>query len=87
MRSVWPPAPATAARPTWAFDFWTTEIFDERNVAGGVAANNILIAVAIPINPHRRGQRPEFHLIGFLLKIYRRQKLRQPIANLARVFD
>ena len=73
--------------PPWPFNFWAAEIFDERNVAGGVAADDVLITVSIPIKPHRRRQRAELHLVGFLLKINRRQKLRQSITHLAGMFD
>ena len=73
-------------RPFGAFDFRAAEVFDESNVAGGVATDDVLIAIAVPIETDRRGQRAKLHLICLLLKINRRQKLRLAVAHLARVF-
>ena len=55
-------------------DAGSAEVLEERDVSRGIAANEIDISVAIPIEPDWRGERPKLHLISLLLEILRRQE-------------
>ena len=63
------------------------EIFDEGDVAGAIARDEVLVAVAVPIDRVGRGERTEFHVGRKLAEIARRQKLRHPADGFPRVFD
>ena len=63
------------------------EVFDERDVARAIAGDEILVAIAVPIDGVGRGEGAEFHIGSELTEIARRQKLRHAVDSLARVFD
>ncbi len=66
----------------------SAQVLDQRDVAGRVAADDVGVPVAIPIEAARRRQRPELHVIGLLLEITRREELRRAIrGQFAGVFD
>ncbi len=70
------------------FDFWPAEVFKESDVTRRVASHDVSIAVAVPIESHRRCQRTEFQGVSCLFEINRRRKNRRVIfGELAHVFD
>src|SRR5262245_3860364 len=70
-----PRLPAMAGPPSRLFHAATAEILDESQVASGVAGDDVEVAVGVPIEADRRGQRAELEIIGLLLEIARRQEL------------
>ena len=63
------------------------EIFKKADVTGGVAAHDVIVAVAVPINRHRRGKRAELYARRLLPKKSRRGKKWRAIGHAAGVLD
>ena len=57
--------------PFRILDTFAAEVLDEGDVTGGVAADDVGVAVAIPIEAGWGGERTELHLIGLLLEVAR----------------
>ncbi len=57
--------------PFWLLHAFAAEVFDEGDIPGGVAADEIGVAIAIPIKTNGRDEGTEFHLIGLLLEVAR----------------
>jgi len=74
--------------PFRLLDAGAAEVLEERDVAGTVAADDVGVAVAVPIKPDRRGERAAFQFVCLLLEIARRKKLRRVVSReLAGVLD
>ena len=67
--------------------FAETKVLKEANVPGGVAAEDVVQTVAVPVDHEGRGQRPELQRVRFLLKIDRLMEKRHAVAHLAAVLD
>jgi len=63
------------------------EVLDEAELAGRVAGDDVLVAVAVPIEADRRGQGAELDLVGLLLKEPRRPERRHVLDHSAGILQ
>ena len=73
--------------PHWFCDAWAAEVFKELNETCCVAAQDIDVAISIPIKTAWSRQGSAFQRIGFLLKILWSRKQGQPVSHLIQVFN
>src|SRR5690606_18401998 len=64
-----------------------TEIFEKGDVAGGVAAEDVVETVAVPVDHVGGREGTELEGVGLLLKEYRLVENGKPVPDLAAVFD
>ena len=67
--------------PLGMFHARAAEVFEERNVTRRVPTDDVRVAVAVPIETHRRGERAKLHLVGLLLKVARRKEERRVVGG------
>src|SRR5690606_9238317 len=68
------------------FDRVSTKIFNESNLTFGIACNDILPPVTVPIVSNRRCKYSELYLVGLLPEKFWRQEARNTVNDLAGMF-